>query len=167
MSRFHLAEINIGRLRAPVDSPILADFVANLDGINALADGAPGFVWRLVGEGNNATDIQPDAADPMMAVNMSVWTDPQALGAFVYRSDHQPIMRRRKEWFERMREAPIVLWWVRKGHRPSISEAIAKLQLLRAQGPTAEAFTFRHAFAPPDAPQSRSPFAFGDECPAT
>jgi len=60
MSGYHLAQINVGRLRAPVDDPLIRDFRDNLDRINAIADAAPGFVWRLVGEGNNATDIQPD-----------------------------------------------------------------------------------------------------------
>src|SRR4051794_31973907 len=100
MSRFQLAQINIGRLRAPVEDPRIAEFVANLDRINALADAAPGFVWRLTGEGNDATDIRPDVDDALMAMNMSVWESPQALGAFVYRSDHLGVMRRRAEWFE-------------------------------------------------------------------
>jgi hypothetical protein len=86
MSGYHLAEINVGRLRAPVDHPMIADFVANLDRINAMADGQPGFVWRLTGEGDNATDIQPKPDEPLFAINMSVWTDPDALAAFVYRT---------------------------------------------------------------------------------
>ena len=161
MSQFHLAEINIGRLRAPVDDPMIADFVANLDAINALADGSPGFVWRLVGEGGNATDIQPDADDPLMALNMSLWTDPQALGAFVYRSDHIAIMRRRAEWFEKI-ELYMALWWVPVGHRPSVEEGWGTVQTLRRLGPTAEAFTFRHSFPAPDADEAPAPVL--DEC---
>lgn len=156
MSHYHLAEINIGRLRAPVDSPILADFVANLDRINALADAAPGFVWRLVGEGNDATDIKPDASDPMMAVNMSVWTDPQALGAFVYRSDHIGVMRRRAEWFEKL-ELYMALWWVPAGHIPTVEEGMGKVETLRRLGPTASAFTFRTPFPAPDADEAPPP----------
>ncbi|WP_394763843.1 DUF3291 domain-containing protein [Phenylobacterium sp.] len=161
MSGFHLAEINIGRLRAAVDDPLIADFVANLDRINALADGAPGFIWRLVGEGDNATDIQPDAGDPLMALNMSVWTDPQALGAFVYRSDHIAIMRRRAEWFEKI-ELYMALWWVPIGHRPNVEEGWGKVQTLRRLGPTSEAFTFRHPFPAPDAEHAPPPVL--DEC---
>jgi hypothetical protein len=161
MSQFHLAEINIGRLRAPVDDPMIADFVANLDRINALADGSPGFIWRLVGEGDNATDIQPDPGDPLMALNMSVWTDPQALGAFVYRSDHIGIMRRRAEWFEKL-ELYMALWWVPIGHRPSVEEGWGKVEALRRLGPTPEAFTFRHTFPAPDADESPPPVL--DEC---
>ena len=89
-----------GVTMAPVDDPMIADFVANLDRINALAGASPGFVWRLTGEGNDATDIKPDPDDEMMALNMSVWENPQALGAFVYRSDHLGVMRRRHEWFD-------------------------------------------------------------------
>jgi hypothetical protein len=160
-SQFHLAEINIGRLRAPVGDPMIADFVANLDRINALADAAPGFVWRLVGEGNDATDIRPDADDEMMALNMSVWESPQALGAFVYRSDHQPIMRRRAEWFEKL-ELFMALWWVPAGHTPTVAEGMGKIETLRRLGATAEAFTFRTIYPAPDADVAPPPVL--DEC---
>ena len=150
MSAYHLAEINIGRLRAPVGDPMIADFVANLARINALAEASPGFVWRLTGEGNDATDIQPDPTDPLMAINMSVWESLQVLGAFVYRSDHQPVMRRRAEWFEKI-ELYLALWWVPAGHRPTVAEGWGKIQTLRRLGPTAEAFTFKTIFPPPDA----------------
>ena len=96
---------------------------------------------------------------------MSVWKDVASLNHYVYKTAHVEIMRRRKEWFDRMREASIVLWWVPQGHRPSVVQAIERLQLLRAQGPSADAFTFRHAFPPPDSAE-RS-LSFGDECPAT
>jgi hypothetical protein len=162
---YELAQLNVAIMKEPLESPRMADFVANLDRVNALAEGSAGFVWRLQTEEGDATAMRPMGESTL--VNMSVWRDAESLNKYVYQSAHVEIMRRRKEWFERMREAYVVLWWVRRGHRPSISEAIAKLELLRAQGPTVEAFTFRHAFTPPDAPQSRSPFAFGDECPAT
>jgi len=161
MTGYHLAQINIGRLRAPVDDPMIADFKANLDRINALADASPGFVWRLVGEGGNATDIQPDADDPLLAINMSVWESPAALGAFVYRSDHQPIMRRRAEWFEKL-ELYMALWWVPVGHRPSVEEGMGRIETLRRLGPTAQAFTFRDIFPAPDADEAPSPVL--DEC---
>ena len=98
---------------------------------------------------------------------MSVWKDVESLNQYVYRSAHAEIMRRRTEWFEKMREMFVVLWWVPVGHRPAIEEAVAKLELLRANGPTEAAFTFRKAFPPPDAAPARAPFALGDECPAT
>jgi hypothetical protein len=160
MSGFHLAQINIGRLRAPVDSPLIAEFVANLARINALADAQPGFVWRLTGAGDNATDIAA-FDDPLMAINMSVWTDPQALAAFVYRSDHREVMRRRAEWFEKL-EVFMGLWWIPIGSRPTPQQGIERLELLRRCGPTPRAFTFRQPFPAPDL--SQAPEAILDEC---
>ena len=165
MSAYELAQLNVAIMREPLESPGMADFVANLDRINALAESSPGFVWRLQSEEGDATAMRPMGDDTL--VNMSVWQDVDSLNKYVYRSAHVEIMRRRKEWFERMREAYVVLWWVRKGHRPDVHEAIAKLELLRAKGPTEDAFTFRQAFLPPDAPRSGAPLGFGNECPAT
>jgi hypothetical protein len=166
MSAYELAELNIGIIKGPMDSPVMADFAASLARINALADHSPGFVWRLQTEEGDATSIRP-FADENMLLNMSVWRDVESLNAYVYSSAHVELMRRRREWFERMPEAFLVLWWVPKGHRPSVGEAIAKLEVLRSKGPTAEAFTFRHAFPSPDTAQIQSPVTFGDECPAT
>jgi len=128
-------------------------------------ESSPGFVWRFETEEGNATALRPLGEDVL--VNFSVWRDVESLNKYVYKSAHAEIMRRRKEWFERMREAWVVLWWVPKGHRPTVAEAIAKLELLREKGLTEEAFTFKRAFPPPDAVQPGKPFAFGDECPAT
>jgi hypothetical protein len=142
----------------------MADFVGNLDRINALAERSAGFIWRLQSDDGNATSIRPLGEDVL--VNMSVWRDVQSLSEFVYRSDHAGIMRRRRDWFERMREAFVVLWWVPRGHRPTLEEALVKLERLRTQGPTAEAFSFRQAYGPPDAPLA-DPFTLGENCPAT
>jgi hypothetical protein len=166
MSAYELVQLNIGIIRGPMDSPVMADFAANLERINALAERSAGFVWRLQTEEGDATAIRPFENQNML-LNMSVWRDVESLNKYVYSSAHVEIMRRRREWFERMQEAFLVLWWVSKGHRPSVAEAIAKLEMLRAKGPTAEAFTFRKAFPPPDAVQSCPPVTFGDECPAT
>jgi hypothetical protein len=166
MSRHELAQLNVGVIKGPMDSAVMADFAANLARINALADGFSGFVWRLQTEDGDATSIRPFEQDNLL-LNMSVWRDIESLNQYVYNSAHLEIMRRRREWFERMKEAFLVLWWVPAGHRPGIPEALAKLELLRTRGPTAEAFTFRHAFPSPDAGPSRQSIAFGDECPAT
>jgi hypothetical protein len=166
MSAYELAQLNIGIIKGPMDSPVMADFAASLQRINALAEQSPGFVWRLQTAEGDATSIRP-FEDENLLVNMSVWCDVESLNEYVYGSAHVELMRRRREWFERMREAFLVLWWVPRGHRPSVPEAIAKLELLRTKGATAEAFTFRQAFAPPDADQSQSSPTFGDECPAT
>jgi hypothetical protein len=165
MSVYELAQLNIGIIKGPMDSPVMADFAANLQRINALAERSPGFVWRLQTEEGDATAIRP-FEDENLLLNMSVWRDVESLNLYVYSSEHVDLMRRRREWFERMDLPFLVLWWVPMGHRPGIPEAIAKLEALRADGATAEAFTFRQAFPPPDAAQSRPPIAFGDECPA-
>lgn len=149
MSGWHLAQMNIARfVRAP-DAPENADFHANLDRINALAEASPGFLWRLIGEGNNATDIDV-YDDPRVIVNMSVWTDMESLAAFAYRSGHRDIMRRRREWFDAM-EVSLVLWWVPAGEAPTTAEGKARLAHLAAHGPSAHAFTFREPFPAPDA----------------
>ncbi len=166
MAAYELAQLNVGIIKGPMDSPVMADFAANLERINALADRSPGFAWRLQTEEGDATSIRPFENENLL-LNMSVWRDLQALHQYVYGSAHLEIMRRRREWFERMPEAFLVLWWVPAGHRPSIAEAIAKLDALRAKGPTAEAFTFRQPFPPPDAVLSVFPSALGGECPAT
>src|SRR5688572_5665260 len=136
MSNYHLAQINIAALQAPLDSPELKDFVDNLDRINALAEASDGFVWRLVGDGNDATSLRPLGEN--VIINMSVWRDVEALKAFVYQSAHAPIMRRRREWFTRMAEAYMVLWWVPAGHQPTPAEAVARLERLRSEEHTSE-----------------------------
>jgi hypothetical protein len=146
---WQLAQINVARLLAPVGDPLVAEFVANLDRINALADTQPGFVWRLTGAGDNATDLRPDPNDALQAINMSVWQSLEALAAFVYRSDHRDVMRRRREWFEAPAEAYMALWWVPAGHRPDMLEGLARVRLLRAKGPSQLAFTFRQPFPAP------------------
>lgn len=165
-SAYELAQLNIGIIRGPMDSPLMAEFAANLARINALAESSPGFVWRLQTEDGDATAIRP-FDNPDQLLNMSVWRDADALRRFVYRSAHADILKRRREWFEPMTEAIMVLWWVPRGHRPSVAEAIARLELLRAKGPHAEAFTFRHTFPAPDAPASEQPGGFADRCPAS
>ncbi len=159
---WELAQINIGRMVAPIDSPVVAGFVNNLERINALADSAPGFVWRLQSDAGDATEFRIFDEDTL--VNMSVWKDADSLHHFVYRTAHVEIMRRRKEWFELMRDAYQTLWWVPQGHRPSLQEAGQRLELLRENGPSLEAFTFKQAFPPPDT--ERSPATFHDSCPA-
>ena len=166
MSAYELAQLNIGIIRGPMDSPIMAEFAANLDRINALAESSSGFVWRLQTSEGNATTIRPFENENML-INMSVWQDTDSLRRFVYRSAHAEILRRRREWFEKISQAIVVLWWVPRGHRPSIEEAMARLEALRCKGPHPEAFTFRDTYPPPDAPASEQPSSFEDECPAT
>jgi len=166
MSTYELAQLNIGIIRAPMDSPIMAEFAANLDRINTLAENSPGFLWRLQSPEGNATAIRPFDNENML-INMSVWQDADSLRKFVYRSAHAEILGRRREWFEKISEAILVLWWVPRGHRPSVEEAIARLELLRHKGPHPEAFTLRETYPAPDAPAGKRPSTFQDECPAT
>jgi Domain of unknown function (DUF3291) len=147
MAAFELAQLNIAHMRVPMDSPEMADFVANLERINALADAAPGFVWRLQSEEGNATALRPFGDDTL--VNLSVWRSVEVLSDYVYKSAHVDIMKRRREWFERTPEATTVLWWVPVGHRPDENEALQKLQTLRAMGPSDKAFGFKQVFAVP------------------
>lgn len=164
MSAYELAQLNVAAMKTPLDSPEMADFVGSLDRINALAEESPGFVWRLQSDEGNATDFRP-LGDNVL-VNLSVWSDVPALSRYVYRSAHVEIMRRRREWFDRMSAAYMVLWWVPAGHRPTVVEAIERLERLRADGPSAAAFTFAQAYAAPDAGAAGTPFRIEDGCPA-
>jgi hypothetical protein len=139
-----LAQINIARLAAPLDSPQLADFVAGLEPVNAVADSADGFRWRLQSEGGDATDIQV-FGDAWLIVNMSVWRDTEALKAYMYAGQHLDALRRRREWFVPIAEAATALWWVPAGHRPTVPEAEQRLVHLREHGPTPYAFTLRQS----------------------
>jgi hypothetical protein len=147
-----LALFNVARLAAPLESAQLQAFMDGLDPINALAERAPGFVWRYTAEGsNNATATQPLGDD--VIINFAVWASRESLWDFVYRSEHLDFLRRRRQWFRPMAEPFLVLWWVPTGHIPPIAEALDRLQRLRREGPTPEAFTFRAPFDPP----ARSP----------
>ena len=145
---YELAQVNIGRLAAPLDSPQLAAFMAALDPVNAAAEQAPGYIWRLQTEDGNATALRP-YDDDLMIVNMSTWASFEALAGFVYGEEHRAVMVQRRKWFERM-EVYMVLWWVPAGHVPSVDEAKVRLALLYEHGPTSDAFTFRHRFPAPD-----------------
>jgi len=170
-----LAQVNIARMREPLDSPRLADFVAALDPVNAVADAAPGFVWRLQTEDGNATAVHAfewdRAASAGVLVNMSVWESVEALAAYVYSDAHRQVLRRRREWFERMAEAQTALWWIPRGHTPTTDEAEERVIHLREFGPTPYAFTLKEYFPPPDTAGSgpvRSPVRSPEEwtCPA-
>ncbi len=144
----HLAQVNIALPRAPLDAPELAEFMALLDPLNELADHSPGFVWRLQTEGGNATAIRP-FDDDRLIVNLSVWESIEALRDFVYASRHLDVMRRRRDWFHRLAETYLALWWLPAGTLPTIGEAKDRLARLRRNGPGPGAFTFRQPFPPP------------------
>lgn len=144
---YHLAQLNIAQLLAPLDSPQLKDFVDNLERINTLAEQSEGFIWRLQTEEGDATALRPFGEE--VIVNLSVWASVEALHQFVYRSAHAPIMSRRREWFARMANTYMVLWWIPEGHEPSVEEAKQRLDLLQNQGASAQAFSFKQVFEQP------------------
>jgi hypothetical protein len=158
----HLAQLNVGRLRAPLEDPLIDDFRNGLDRVNALADRSPGFVWRLQDEAGNATGIKP-FGDDLEIVNLSVWTSVEALADFVYRTDHVGLLRRRREFFEAPTQPILCLWWVPEGELPTVEDAIARLEHLRRHGPTLHAFTFRERYAHDDVAVAANE---RDACPA-
>lgn len=147
---FHLAQLNLARFRVPADDPANAGYLAALAEVDAAAERQPGFVWRLRGAGALAAGAEA-FGDARVAANLSVWTDRDALVAFVYRDPaHRAMMARRRDWFDRM-ENHLVLWWVAAGHRPGLAEARDRLDLLRRDGPTPDAFTVAKTFPAPAA----------------
>jgi hypothetical protein len=158
----HIAQLNVGLAKGEMDGPVMAGFAAELDRINGLADGSRGFVWRLQTEDGDATAIRPYENERMM-VNMSVWESIDELRDFVYRSGHVEVMRRRREWFERLK-LYLVLWWIPEGHVPGLEEAKDRLAHLERHGPTPYAFTFKASFPSPDAVDATIDDAIG--CPA-
>jgi len=164
MTRYHLAQLNIGQMIYNTEAAEMADFMANLEKFNALAEASPGFVWRLQTEDGDATGIKYFGDDHI--VNMSVWEDVASLFDYTYRSDHAKIMGRRREWFHRPQKPKTVLWWIEAGHLPTLEEAKRKLEHLQIHGPTPEAFTFKKAFPPANTPTQASPTQFQDLCPA-
>ncbi len=145
---YHLAQINIARMLAPIDDPVMSDFVANLPNINALAEQSPGFVWRLQSDSGDATSIKV-YDDDRIIVNLTVWESPAALRAYVYKSDHYEFLRDRKRWFEKFDGPYYALWWVSAGHIPSTDEGKERLEHLRTHGESDYSFSFKTEFPAP------------------
>lgn len=147
--RHHLAQVNVGLTVAPLTSPQLADFMAALEPVNAVADDAPGFVWRLQADDGNATSVR-FSSDDQVIVNMSVWESLESLQHFAYHNPaHVAVLRQRRMWFQHLADAYQCLWWVPAGHLPTVEEAEERLTHLRAKGASPYAFTFKETF-PPD-----------------
>jgi hypothetical protein len=143
----HLAQVNIGLPLEPLDSQRLRGFVDMLVPINAVADRAPGFVWRLQTEDGDATAIRV-FEDERLIINLSVWESVESFAAFVYGPEHLAVMRQRKNWFTTLRTY-VALWWIPAGSLPTPADAVARLDLLRRLGPTPDAFTVKQPFPPP------------------
>jgi hypothetical protein len=148
MTEFHLAQINIARMLAPIDDPLMADFVAQLPPINALAEESPGFVWRLQSEGGDATSIKV-YEDDMVIINLTVWESLETLRQYVYKSAHSSVMRDRRRWFEKFDGPYYAMWWIPAGHLPDPLEGKERLEHLRKHGDSAHAFSFKNVFDVP------------------
>jgi hypothetical protein len=154
----YLAQINVAKLAHPLESAEMADFVAALDNINALAERSEGFVWRLIGDGGaDATSIRIDGAKDLL-INMSVWTDVESLRRYVYQSAHAAVMARRAKWFPKAQQAHMALWWIAPGAIPTLADARMRLASIDAHGPTPTAFSFDVAFDADGAPLHLPPF---------
>ena len=150
MSRnHHLAQVNIARAKAPLDSPIMQGFVDQLDHINRLAEASHGFVWRLQTEEGDATALKV-FDDELIIVNVSVWDSFESLKNYVYTGDHLSVLKDKKHWFEQASAPTLALWWIAAGHLPTIEEAKRALATLTTQGSCAEAFTFAKPFPAPE-----------------
>jgi hypothetical protein len=147
---FHLAQINVGRLIAPLNDPRIAGFVTELAPVNAMADAAPGFVWRLQSESGNATDILYNDEDPTMMLNMSVWESVEALRNFTYSARHLEVFRHRAKWFEEPDKPHYCLWWIPAGHIPTVAEGRERLEHYQEHGVTPYSFWFHQLFPEPE-----------------
>lgn len=143
MSEFHIAELNVARLRFDINDPRIADFVNNLNRVNAAAERSEGFVWRLKDEGGTSVEITQDA-DPMVIPNLSVWTDVSSLENFVFKTVHKRFYDRRADWFEVMDQMHFVMWPVAYGHEPTLEEAWDRLDHFNKNGSTDRAFGWEH-----------------------
>ncbi len=166
MYSLHIAQVNIARMRGTLEDPLMSGFVARLGEINALADGSPGFVWRLQTDAGNATYLRP-YGDDRIIINLSVWETLEDLRNFVYRGDHADVLRQRQDWFEKLDVPVVALWWVPAGHVPSIDEAKKRLAHLQEHGPTAFAFSFRSPFPPDEELARATNWSAFEPCPTS
>ena len=148
LQNYHLAQINIAKMKAPLDDPIMAEFANALEEVNTVAEQSPGFVWRLQTASGNATDLRA-YTDPKILVNISVWQNVELLKTYVYESLHRDFFVRRRKWFEKYQGEHFAMWWIRAGHFPTIEEGKTKLEYLELHGDTVECFTFAEPYAPP------------------
>jgi hypothetical protein len=148
MNTYHLAQVNVARAKAEMNTETMQGFMDQLDAMNRLADTADGFIWRMVGAGGDYTSIRP-FDDPLVIMNVSLWRDVDSLKHYVYKTTHMNTVRARHAWFDKMNEIQLALWWIPAGQLPTAQEARGKLELLRRIGATQEAFTFAQPFPAP------------------
>ena len=155
MEVHHLAQVNVARLRAPVDDPSMREFAAGVAPIHRLAATSTGFVWQLRTDDGHGVCVQPSEGGPVF-VNLTVWRDYDCLHAFTYRSAHADFLKRRSRWFTATPQPSTALWWVPVGTTPAVDDALRRLRLLRTYGPTPRAFSLRRRFHPDGRPAGRS-----------
>ena len=150
---YHLAELNVARLRHPLDADETAEFVAALEPMNAIAEATPGFIWRLIDDDGQSSSFVsvPAIGDPLVIVNCSVWRDLESLKHYVYKSGHASYLHRRREWFARLKEASTVCWWTPAGAIPDVADAYTRLEQLRAHGPSEQGWPLNRPFPAPGA----------------
>lgn len=165
MNSYHIAQVNIARMKAPLDSPVMEGFVTRLEERDALADASPGFVWRLQTDEGDATYLRPYDDDRIL-FNLSVWESVETLKHYVYRTAHAALLRDRRKWFEHFTGAAVALWWVPAGHIPGVDEAKKRLSHLEMHGPSQFAFTFKENYAPDDDFLSTFDWSLFAPCPA-
>ncbi len=149
MNSYYLAQVNVARAKAEMNTETMRGFMGQLDAMNHLADTADGFIWRMIGDGGDYTSIRP-FDDPLVIMNVSLWRDIDSLKNYVYKTVHMNIVRDRHTWFHKMNEFQQALWWHPVSHQPTAQEAKEKLERVRLLGATQEAFTFAQPFPPPD-----------------
>ena len=147
--KYHIAQLNIARMVAPIDSDTMSGFVARLDEINALADRYQGFVWRLQTEDGDATALRP-YEDDRIIVNMSVWESIDALFDFTYKSTHLELLKSRWDWFEHMQDFHLCMWWIPAGTIPTTDDAKQRLDYMNEHGISPVAFTFKQRYTVED-----------------
>ncbi len=145
---YQLAQVNIARMKADLDDPVMSGFVQRLDEINALADSSAGFVWRFQADTGNATYLRP-FEDQRILLNLSVWATLEDLKHYVYGSKHLELLRSKTAWFTKLSEAHLALWWIQKGHLPSVGEALEKLRLIQQTGTSPDAFSLVQSYPKP------------------
>lgn len=147
--KYHLVQLNVAKMNADIEDPIMASFVQRIDEINSLAENSKGFIWRFQDDQGDATYLRP-FEDPRILFNMSVWEEIEDLMNYVYTSKHLELLKSKNEWFTKLGEAHLALWWIEKGRLPSVEEALNKLDFIKKNGPSQEVFTFAKRFPKPD-----------------
>ena len=146
-----LAQANLAWMRYPLDDPRMADMREEIDRINALGDSSPGFIWRFRTAEGDATDVRV-LNDPRVLFNLTTWRSVDDLRRYVYRTEHAAFLRRRRHWFLRPLKPPLAMWWVPAGTRPTVDEAMDRLERLWREGPSSEAFPLTQPYGPDGAP---------------